>query len=96
MGKGLALDVKHDFPAIMKPCQDDRRSEFLSLGWKCWIKIPVFRVRRSAVFVIGAALFEQNDKWQTSSRYVIVEALAQIDQKEIGPNLSIMTKPAWS
>ena len=48
------------------------------------------------MFVIGAALFEQNDKWQTSSRYVIVEALAQIDQKEIGPNLSIMTKPAWS
>ena len=35
--------------------------------------------------VIGAVLFEQNDEWQTSSRYMMVEAFAQIDKEEIDP-----------
>ena len=33
--------------------------------------------------LIGAVLFEQNDEWQTSSRYMRVEAFAQIDKEEI-------------
>lgn len=33
--------------------------------------------------LIGAVLFEQNDEWQTSSRYMMVEAFAQIDKEEI-------------
>jgi transposase-like protein len=44
--------------------------------------------------LIGAVLFEQNDEWQTSSRYVMVEAFAQIDKEEINPILSITTKAA--
>ena len=42
--------------------------------------------------LIGAVLFEQNDEWQTSSRYMMVEAFAQIDKEEIDPILSITTK----
>lgn len=44
--------------------------------------------------LIGAVLFEQNDEWQTSSRYMMVEAFAQIDKEEIDPILSITTKAA--
>ena len=44
--------------------------------------------------LIGAVLFEQNDAWQTSSRYMKVEAFAQIDKEEINPILSITTKAA--
>ena len=33
-------------------------------------------------------------KWQTSSRYMMVEAFAQIDKEEIDPILSITTKAA--
>ena len=43
--------------------------------------------------LIGAVLFEANDEWQTSSRYMMVEAFAQIDKEEIDPILSITTKP---
>jgi len=39
-------------------------------------------------------LFEQNDEWQTSSRYMMVEAFARIDTEEIDPILSITTKAA--
>jgi len=39
-------------------------------------------------------LFEANDEWQTSSRYTMVEAFAQIDKEEIDPILSITTKAA--
>ena len=44
--------------------------------------------------LIGAALFEQIDEWQTSSRYMMVEAFAQIDREEIDPVLSITMKAA--
>lgn len=43
--------------------------------------------------LIGAVLFEQNDEWQASSRYMMLEAFAQID-KEVVPILSITTKAA--
>lgn len=46
--------------------------------------------------LIGALLFEQNDEWQTSSRYMLVEAFAEIFKEEIYPILSITTKAAWS
>jgi hypothetical protein len=42
----------------------------------------------------GSMLFEQNDEWQTSSRYMMVEAFARIDKEEIDPILSITTKAA--
>jgi hypothetical protein len=44
--------------------------------------------------LIGAVLVEQNDEWQTASRYMMVEAFAQIDKEEIDPILSITTKAA--
>ncbi|MFT3689324.1 hypothetical protein [Paenirhodobacter sp.] len=33
-------------------------------------------------------------KWQTASRYMMVEAFAQIDKEEIDPILNITTKAA--
>lgn len=48
----------------------------------------------SIMRLIGAVLFEQNDEWQTSSRYMTVEACAQIDKEDIDPILSITTKTA--
>jgi transposase len=39
--------------------------------------------------LIGAVLFEQNYEWQTSNRYMMVEAFARIDKEEIDPILSI-------
>ena len=50
----------------------------------------------SIMRLIGALLFEQNDEWQTSSRYMMVEALAQIDKEAIDPILSITTKATRS
>ena len=35
-----------------------------------------------------------SDRWQTSSRYMMVEAFAQIDKEEIDPILSITAKAA--
>lgn len=46
--------------------------------------------------LIGAVLVEQNNKWQTSSLYMMVEAFAQVDKEEIDPILSMATKAAWS
>lgn len=46
--------------------------------------------------LIGAELFEQNSEWQTSSRYMMVEACAQSDKEEVDPILSITAKEAWS
>jgi hypothetical protein len=44
----------------------------------------------------GSMLFGQNEEWQTSSRYRLVEAFARIDKEEIGPLFSTTTKAAGS
>lgn len=56
--------------------------------------VGIFPNEASIMRLIGAVLFEQNDEWQTSSRYMMVEAFAQIDKEEIAPILSITTKAA--
>ena len=56
--------------------------------------VGIFPNEASITRLIGAVLFEQNDEWQTSSRYMMVEAFAQIDKEEIDPILSITTKAA--
>ena len=56
--------------------------------------VGIFPNEASIMRLIGAVLFEQNDEWQTSSRYMQVEAFAQIDKEEIDPILSITTKAA--
>ncbi len=55
-----------------------------------WQRCRVHYIMR----LIGAVLFEQNDEWQSASRYMMVEAFAQIDKEEIDPILSITTKAA--
>ncbi len=47
----------------------------------------IFSNEASIMRLIGAVLFEQNDEWQTSSRYMMVEAFVQIDKEEIDPIL---------
>lgn len=42
----------------------------------------------------GSMQFEQNDEWQTTNCYKMVEAFAQIDKEEIDPILSMTTKAA--
>jgi hypothetical protein len=56
--------------------------------------MPSLPNEASIMRLIGAGLFEANDEWQTSSRYMMVEAFAQIDKEEIDPILSITTKAA--
>ncbi|CAM4352106.1 Mutator family transposase [Palleronia rufa] len=56
--------------------------------------VGIFPDEASIMCLIGAVLFEQNDEWQTSSRYMMVEAFAQIDTEKIDPILSITTKAA--
>ena len=51
--------------------------------------VGIFPNEPSIIRLIGAVLFEQNDEWQTASRYMMVEAFAQIDHEEIDPILSI-------
>jgi putative transposase len=58
--------------------------------------VGIFPSETSIMRLIGAVLFEQNDAWQTSSRYMIVEAFARIDTEEIDPSLSTTTKAARS
>ena len=54
----------------------------------------IFPNAASIMRLIGAILLEQNDEWQTSSRYMMVEAFAQIDKEEIDQILSLTTKAA--
>ena len=54
----------------------------------------VFPNEASITRLIGAVLFEQNDEWQTASRYMMVEAFAEIDAEETAPILSITTQAA--
>ena len=56
--------------------------------------VGIFPTEASIMRLIGAVLFEQNDEWLTASRYMLVEAFAQIDKEEIDPILSITTKAA--
>jgi putative transposase len=56
--------------------------------------VGIFPNEASIMRLIGAVMFEQNDEWQTSSSYKMVEAFAQIDREEIDPILSITTKAA--
>ena len=51
--------------------------------------LPSLPNEASIIRLIGAVLFEQNDEWQTASRYTMVEAFAQIDNEETDPILSI-------
>jgi transposase-like protein len=56
--------------------------------------VGIFPNEASITRLIGAVLFEQNDEWQIASRYMMVEAFAQIDNEETDPILSITTKAA--
>jgi putative transposase len=67
-----------------------RRADVVGSNASC-VQVPN---EASIMRLIGAVLFEQNDEWQTSSRYMMVEAFAQIDKEEIDPILSITTKAA--
>jgi transposase-like protein len=51
--------------------------------------VGIFSNEASIIRLIGAVLFEQNDERQTTSRYMMVEAFAQIYHEETDPILSI-------
>ena len=52
------------------------------------------RNKASIIHLIGAVPFEQNGEWQTASRYMQVEAFAQIDHEETDPILGTTTQAA--
>ena len=54
--------------------------------------VRIFTSEASIIRLIGAALSEQNDAWQSASRNMMVEPFAQTDAEEIDPILNI--KPA--
>jgi transposase-like protein len=56
--------------------------------------VGIFPNEASITRLIGAVLFEQNDESQTASRYMMVEAFAEIDTEEIDPILSLSTQAA--
>ncbi len=56
--------------------------------------VGIFPNEASITRLIGAVLFEQNDEWQTASRYMLLEAFAQIDNEETDPILGITTQAA--
>ncbi|MFC7704541.1 transposase [Plastorhodobacter daqingensis] len=56
--------------------------------------VGIFPNEASIMRLIGAVLSEENDEGQTSSRYAIIEALAQIAREKIDPIPSITTKAA--
>lgn len=56
--------------------------------------VGIFPSEASIMRLIGAVLFEQNDEWQTASRYMMVEAFARIDKEVMAPILSVTTKAA--
>ena len=51
--------------------------------------VGIFPNEASIMRLIRAVLFEQNDEWQTASRYMKVEAFAQIDAYETDQIISI-------
>ena len=55
--------------------------------------VGIFPNDASNMRLIGAVLFEQNEERQTSSRYMMVEAFAQIDKEEVAPFPSSQRKP---
>jgi transposase-like protein len=56
--------------------------------------VGIFPNEASITRLIGAVLFEQNDEVQTASRYMQVEAFAQIDHEETYPILRSTTQAA--
>ncbi len=56
--------------------------------------VGIFPNEDGIVRLIGAALFEPNDEWQTQHRYMQVEAFVAIDAAEADPILSIETHAA--